>query len=66
VDAVASEIDLALARSARLRWSILDPAFRGTRVPQDPSDEPASVLLERSNAERAATPMKLRTGRVRR
>jgi type I restriction enzyme, S subunit len=36
-----------------LESSILAKAFRGELVPQDPSDEPASVLLERIRAERA-------------
>src|SRR5690606_40199551 len=36
--------------------SILAKAFRGELVPQDPNDEPASVLLERIAAERAAAP----------
>jgi type I restriction enzyme S subunit len=53
-DAMAAEIDRALKRSAVLRRSILDLAFGGRLVPQDPSDEPASVLLERIRAERAA------------
>jgi type I restriction enzyme S subunit len=35
----------AQTRSRRLRASILAAAFSGTLVPQDPDDEPASVLL---------------------
>jgi type I restriction enzyme, S subunit len=38
-----------------LRQSILAAAFRGELVPQDPKDEPASVLLDRIRAQRAAT-----------
>jgi len=49
------EIDAALKRSAALRQSILKKAFTGQLVPQDPTDEPASALLERIRAEREAT-----------
>jgi hypothetical protein len=37
----------------RLTQSILAKAFRGELVPQDPNDEPASVLLEKIKAEKA-------------
>jgi type I restriction enzyme S subunit len=36
----------------QLDHSILAKAFRGELVPQDPNDEPASVLLERIRVER--------------
>lgn len=45
------------AQLATLNQSILAKAFRGELVPQDPTDEPASILLERIRAARAsATP----------
>ncbi|MFB9915950.1 restriction endonuclease subunit S [Gluconobacter kanchanaburiensis] len=39
---------------SKLESSLLAKAFRGELVPQDPNDEPASVLLDRIRAERAA------------
>jgi len=48
-----SEIDKNRLRAARLRQSILKQAFEGKLVPQDPADEPASVLLERLQANRS-------------
>ena len=46
------EIDSALNQAEMLRQSILKKAFVGQLVPQDPHDEPASVLLDRIRAER--------------
>lgn len=47
-----------LTRSATLRQSILKAAFSGQLVPQDSSDEPASVLLARIQAERQSVTTK--------
>ena len=38
--------------TAKLKEKILDLAIRGKLVPQDPNDEPASVLLEKIRAEK--------------
>jgi type I restriction enzyme S subunit len=45
----------AQTRAHRLRSAILDAAFSGKLVPQDPNDEPASVLLERIATEGASS-----------
>ncbi len=50
-------------RAAALRQSILARAFRGELVPQDPSDEPAEVLLERIRAERGVVGSARKTAR---
>jgi type I restriction enzyme S subunit len=52
VAALEREVEAALARAGRLRQSVLKRAFEGRLVPQDPSDELASVLLERIRAQR--------------
>jgi type I restriction enzyme S subunit len=55
-DAEEKTIEAALAQAARLRQSILKRAFEGRLVPQDPSDEPASRLLNRIREARAKEP----------
>ncbi len=47
-------VEASLQRAERLRQSILKRAFAGELAPQDPDDEPASVLLERIRAQREA------------
>lgn len=47
-------IAVSLQQSTAQRQNILRAAFSGQLVPQDPNDEPASVLLARIRAERAA------------
>lgn len=54
VENLDNELDVQLAKSEALRQSILKKAFSGQLVPQDPNDEPASELLARIQAEKAA------------
>jgi len=54
VAALEASVAAALARARRLRQAVLKQAFEGRLVPQDPDDEPASVLLGRIRAERKA------------
>ncbi len=54
IDAAEKAISLSLARAYRLRQSVLKQAFEGNLVPQDPTDEPASALLERLKVEAAS------------
>lgn len=60
VDALEARYRKAQAHVDKLTQSLLAKAFRGELVPQDLSDEPASVLLERIRMERNGTEPKKR------
>ncbi|MBP8197267.1 MAG: restriction endonuclease subunit S [Chromatiaceae bacterium] len=62
-DGLEARYQAARAQVERLTPALLAKAFRGELVPQDPDDEPASVLLERIRAARAAVPAKPKRGR---
>lgn len=49
---VESVLFVSFERMRMLRHTVLHSAFSGNLVPQDPNDEPASVLLQRIKAER--------------
>jgi type I restriction enzyme S subunit len=49
-DRLTATLDRQLDRARYTRQSLLREAFAGRLIPQDPSDEPASVLLERIRA----------------
>lgn len=51
-DAQQTAITHSLKQAAAQRRNLLKVAFAGQLVPQDPSDEPASALLERIRAAR--------------
>ena len=61
-DQLEAKVASAKSRIDHLSQSILAKAFRGELVPQDPNDEPACVLLERIQAQRATAP-KAKRGR---
>jgi type I restriction enzyme S subunit len=58
IDRLAAEATSARKLIDHLDQAILSKAYRGELLPQDPNDEPASVLLERIRAERAGRPAK--------
>jgi type I restriction enzyme S subunit len=64
-DRIETRYQAARARIDKLTPAILAKAFRGELVPQNPDDEPASVLLERIQASRAADTVTSKSRRVR-
>ncbi|MGV9832947.1 restriction endonuclease subunit S [Nocardia niigatensis] len=63
LDRVAAAADTVLAQGDQLCRALLADAFAGRLVAQDPSDEPASAILDRVRAERSAQPKSRRTRR---
>jgi type I restriction enzyme S subunit len=63
INRLASETSNARKLVDHLDQAILAKAFQGELVPQDPSDEPASVLLDRIRAERASASEKSGRGK---
>ncbi|MFJ6647459.1 restriction endonuclease subunit S [Streptomyces sp. NPDC091290] len=61
--AVSVQVQRAQRKARSLRSALLRTAFAGELVPQDPADEPASVLLSRIAAERAPQEKRKRTRR---
>ena len=51
-DSIKNNYGEAMSEQTQLDQSILAKAFRGQLVPQDPTDEPASLLLDRIRTER--------------
>ncbi|WP_160050930.1 restriction endonuclease subunit S [Nocardiopsis sp. FR4] len=62
-DRTAEQLASARAKATALRKALLNTAFTGKLVPQDPSDEAAAALLERAWSERASVPKPKRARR---
>ena len=52
IDSISKNKEILSTSISNTKSKILDLAIRGKLVPQDPNDEPASVLLERISAEK--------------
>ncbi|MGW0079234.1 restriction endonuclease subunit S [Streptomyces cellulosae] len=63
IDAAAVTVTQASDRAQDLRASLLHAAFTGALVPQDPADEPASVMLDRIRAAQGAKAPRKRAAR---
>lgn len=64
-DRIEANLTSAQKTVDRLTPATLAKAFRGELVPQDPNDEPASVLLERIQEQQATAPAKPKRSRKR-
>jgi type I restriction enzyme S subunit len=62
IDRLAKEATSARNLVDHLEYAVLAKAFQGELVPQDPSDEPASMLLERLRGERRVLSGETRNG----
>lgn len=51
-DKMSEIVEKSIKFAEQLKQSVLKKAFEGKLVPQDPNDEPASVLLERIKSEK--------------
>jgi restriction endonuclease S subunit/energy-coupling factor transporter ATP-binding protein EcfA2 len=63
-DRIETRYQNALMKVERLTPVLLNKAFHGELVPQDPNDEPASVLLERIQAEKIRMESERKTKRT--
>ncbi|HEN21140.1 MAG TPA: hypothetical protein ENN86_03930 [Desulfobacteraceae bacterium] len=52
IDKIEKTVEIELKRAQSLKQAILNCAFKGKLVPQNPNDESASALLERIKAEK--------------
>jgi len=61
---IESTLAGSIYRIQRLTPSILDRAFRGELVPQDPDNEPAEELLNRINDNKATCSRRAKRARI--
>lgn len=64
ISTMQTSLHAGFSQLLSLDQSILAKAFRGELVPQDPNDEPASVLLERIRKEREAAEVSKSKGKT--
>lgn len=65
IQRIENSLNLGFNQAAAQRKNILKSAFSGQLVPQNPNDEPASLLLERIRAERQKQTNNQKPGRGR-